>query len=201
MTGDKGLSVGTGPRLIGETGETTISSPPMSRRWCRSRRSSSIRVRIACRIAGSARPVHVSTPHFLCLEDHSNALLGRLRQGCVGTPGGRTGLTGKSRPVIKRVRMIRLFSLSAAGLLLTVSSIGAMAQMNSRPPSTTTMAPAPSQYTPSASPAMNGQLPPNTSGSVGTPTGNDINVFPGDATSPTLGNTGAAPGTAANPNR
>jgi len=97
--------------------------------------------------------------------------------------------------------MVRLFSLSAAGLLLAVSSGGAMAQMNSPPPSTTTtMSPGQGPYS-GPTPGMSGQTPyNNTPASVATP-GNDINVFPGDSTNPTQGNTGAAPGSAANPNR
>jgi hypothetical protein len=42
--------------------------------------------------------------------------------------------------------MIKLLSLSAAGLLLAASSVGALAQMNSPPPSTTTMSPGQAPY-------------------------------------------------------
>jgi hypothetical protein len=91
--------------------------------------------------------------------------------------------------------MIRLFSLSAAGLLLAVSSVGTMAQMTSPPPSTT-MSPGQGPY----SGPIPGQAPNNTPGTIVTP-GADVNA-PGNSTdNPTLGNTGAAPGSAANPNR
>jgi hypothetical protein len=89
--------------------------------------------------------------------------------------------------------MIECFSLSMAGILLAFSSIGALAQINSPPPITTTI-PSRTPYTPSTAPGTDGQPP-----AVSNP-GNDIN-FPGSNMDNPLGKSGAAPGSAADSNR